>query len=112
VGPAFAMTLAGLLTCVAQHIRVNIEFDGDYTVTHAHSTYKYEPERLPSSKITFKLNDLNADEKRNLIFQLHVPKVKEKSSSQNRHREQQQSVQNNVIGKLIMSFSHRSIILH
>ena len=104
MGPAFAMTLAGLLTCVAQNIRVNIEFNDDYKVTHAHSTYKYEPERLPSSKITFKLNDLNADEKRNLIFQLHVPKVKDKSSPQNQyqHRKQQQTVPNHVIGDLIM----------
>ncbi|CAF3222183.1 unnamed protein product [Rotaria sp. Silwood2] len=100
VGPAFAMTLAGLLTCVAQNIRVNIEFNGEYKVTHAHSVYKYEPERLPSSKITFKLNDLNADEKRNLIFQLHVPKVKDKSSSEYHYREQQQYVSNHVIGRV------------
>ncbi|CAM4961865.1 unnamed protein product [Rotaria socialis] len=92
VGPAFAIALAGLLTCVAQNIRVNIEFYGNYKVTHAHSAYTYEPEQLPSSKLTFKLNDLNADEKRNLIFQLHVPEIKDKSSSQN------QSILNDVIG--------------
>ena len=75
VGPAFAITMTGLLSCVAQQIDVNIEFNGEYQVTHAHSKYKHEPERLPSSKLTFKLNDLNADEKRNLLFQLHVPKI-------------------------------------
>jgi hypothetical protein len=98
------MTLTGLLTCVAQNIRVNIDFNGEYKVMRAHSTYKYEPERLPSSTITFKLNDLNADEKRNLIFQLHVPKVKGRSSSQNQYREQQQSVQHHVIGMLSTIF--------
>lgn len=44
-------------------------------MTHVHSKYSYEPANLPSNKLTFKLNDLNADEKRNLVFQLHVPKV-------------------------------------
>ncbi|CAF1411277.1 unnamed protein product [Rotaria magnacalcarata] len=92
VGSAFAIALAGLLTCVAQNIRVNIEFYGDYKVTHAHSAYTYEPEQLPSSKITFKLNNLNADEKRNLMFQLQVPEIEDKSSSQN------QSILNHVIG--------------
>ncbi|UJR11147.1 hypothetical protein I4U23_015328 [Adineta vaga] len=83
VGPAFATALAGLLTCIAQNIRVNIQFNDGYRVTHVHSIYKYVPKDLPSPKITFKLNDLNADEKRNLIFQLHVPKLRHSSSSQN-----------------------------
>lgn len=65
---------------MAQNIRVNIEFDGEYKITHAHSKYKYEPEQLPSSKLTFKLNDLNADEKRNLVFQLSVPKIEDEPS--------------------------------
>ncbi|CAF3588431.1 unnamed protein product [Rotaria sp. Silwood1] len=104
VGPAFAMALAGLLTCVAQNIRINLEFNGEYKVIHADSIYKYEPERLPSSKITFKLNDLNADEKRNLVFQLYVPKVKNKSSSEYHYREQQQSVSNHVIGQVSVRY--------
>ena len=74
MGPAFATTMGGLLTCVAQQICVNIEFNGEYQVTHTHSNYKHEPEELPSSKLIFKLNDLNADESRNLLFQLYVPK--------------------------------------
>ncbi|CAF0825299.1 unnamed protein product [Adineta ricciae] len=82
IGPAFAIALAGLLTCVAQNIRVEIEFNDGYQITHAHSIYKYEPERLPSSRITFKLNNLNADEKRNLIFQLSVPSLRGQTSLQ------------------------------
>jgi hypothetical protein len=64
-----------LFSCVAQQLRIDIEFNGQYNITHVHSKYQYEPKNLPLKKITFKLNDLNADEKRNLVFQLHVPKV-------------------------------------
>lgn len=80
MGPAFATVIGGLLSCIAQKIRVNIEFNGEYQVTHVHSKYKHEPEQLPSSKITYLLNDLNADEQRNLIFQLRVPKVNTEQS--------------------------------
>ncbi len=69
------MTLGGLFTCVAQQLRVKIEFSGQYEITHVHSKYQYEPACLPSAKLTVKLIDLNADEERNLIFQLHVPQV-------------------------------------
>jgi hypothetical protein len=69
------MALGGLFSCVAQQLRVDIEFNGQYKITHTHSKYQHEPTQLPSKKITFKLNDLNAEEKRNLVFQLHVPKV-------------------------------------
>ncbi len=44
VGPAFAAILAGLLSCVAKQICVNIEFNEGYRVTHAHSNYDHEPE--------------------------------------------------------------------
>ncbi|CAF3200616.1 unnamed protein product [Rotaria sp. Silwood2] len=75
IGPAFAMTLGGLFTCVAQELQINIEFTGAYKVTHVHSKYKYEPEQLPSTTLNVKLHDLNAEEKRNFVFQLHVPKL-------------------------------------
>ncbi|CAF2978602.1 unnamed protein product, partial [Rotaria sp. Silwood2] len=75
VGPVFTMTLGGLFSCVAQQLRVNIEFNGEYKITRLHSQYQHEPETLPSKNITFKLNDMNADEKRNLLFQFHVPKM-------------------------------------
>ncbi|CAF0860983.1 unnamed protein product [Adineta steineri] len=80
VGPAFAMALGGLFSCVAQQLRVDIEFNGEYRITHVHSKYQHEPKQLPAKNITFKLHDLNADEKRNLVFQLHVPKL---NTSQN-----------------------------
>lgn len=103
MGSAFAATMAGLLTCVAQQICVNIEFNEEYQVTHTHSKYKHEPERLPSSKVIFKLNDLNADESRNLLFQLYVPKV-----SQDEH----QLAVNHIIGEFFfmgIDFSNRLI---
>lgn len=75
VGPAFAMALGGLFTCIAQQIHVNIQFEGDYQITHIHSKYPYEPSQLPSSRIQLTLNNLNVDENRNLIFQLRVPKI-------------------------------------
>ncbi|CAM4754292.1 unnamed protein product [Rotaria magnacalcarata] len=83
VGHAFAITLGGLFTCMAQQVRVNIEFSEGYTITHAHSRYKYEPEQLPSNMITFDLHDLNGDEKRNLVFQLHVPKLDSNEQNMN-----------------------------
>ena len=75
VGPAFAMALGGLFTCIAQQIHVNIQFEGDYQITHIHSKYPYEPSQLPSSRVQLTLNNLNVDENRNLIFQVNVPKI-------------------------------------
>lgn len=67
--------MTALLTCVAQRISVNIHFNGEYQVTNVHSKYKYEPCQLPSSTFTFRLDDLNEDENRNLLFQFNVPKL-------------------------------------
>ncbi|CAM4862840.1 unnamed protein product [Rotaria socialis] len=75
LGYAFATALGGLFTCIAKQLRIKLEFNGDYTVTHAHTTYSYEPHQLPSRHITFRMTDLNADETRNLIFQVDVPKL-------------------------------------
>jgi hypothetical protein len=75
------MALGGLFTCIAQQIRVNIQFHNEYKITHIHSDYPYESGQLPSSQIIFKLNNLNADENRNLIFQLHVPKIQDQQET-------------------------------
>ncbi|CAF1369809.1 unnamed protein product [Rotaria magnacalcarata] len=75
VGHAFATALGGLFTCIAKQLRIKLEFSGAYTVTHARTTYSYEPQQLPYHHITFKMTDLNADETRNLVFQVHVPKL-------------------------------------
>lgn len=103
------MALGGLFTCVAQQIRVNIQFNDEYKVTNIHSKYDYEPKQLPSSQIIFKLNNLNADENRNLVFQLHVPKIEDQqtveintlqSMSQDQLENNQQIIiNNNHIGK-------------
>ncbi|CAF1272589.1 unnamed protein product [Adineta steineri] len=85
VGPAFAMTLGSLFSCIAQQICVNIEFNGEYKITNIHSKYKYEPEKLPSSMISFKLNDLNSEERRNLVFQLYIPKIHDQEEHQIGH---------------------------
>lgn len=71
------MTLGSLFSCIAQQIRINIEFTGEYKVINILSKYKYEPEELPSSMISLKLNDINSGEQRNIIFQLYVPKQEE-----------------------------------
>jgi hypothetical protein len=93
-----------LFSCVAQQLRVDIEFNGQYRITHVHSKYQHEPENLPLNKITFKLNDLNTDEKRNLVFQLHVPKVAndqniEMASQQIMSQDEQPFFKPNTIGK-------------
>jgi hypothetical protein len=75
IGLAFATALGGLFTCIAKQLRVKIEFNDDYQITHTHTTYQCEPKTLPSRQITFKMTDLNADESRNLVFQLHIPKL-------------------------------------
>lgn len=54
-------------------------------MTHTHSKYSHEPQQLPSNKLTWKLTDLNADEKRNLIFQLHVPKMDVQQNTHHDH---------------------------
>lgn len=109
MGPAFAMTLGGLFTCIAQQVQVSIELNDGYTITHAHSRYKYEPAQLPSREITFKLNDLNAEEKRNLLFQIHVPKLSHNQENanitntqqmtQSQQTEDAQLFENHSIGK-------------
>jgi hypothetical protein len=98
------MALGGLFSCVAQQLRVDIEFNEQYTITHVHSKYQHESEKLPSKKLTFKLNDLNADEKRNLIFQLHVPKMDnnqniEMASQQIMSQDEQTLFDEHTIGK-------------
>ncbi|CAF1157449.1 unnamed protein product [Adineta steineri] len=78
---AFATALGTLFTCVAQNLSVKLEFDSSYAVTHSHSIYRHEPVQLPSSQVTFKLNDLNSEENRNLVFQLNVPALVEQSNN-------------------------------
>ena len=75
IGPAFAAALGGLFTCIAKQLRIKVEFNDDYKITHTHTTYNYEPKALPNRQVTFRMTDLNADESRNLIFQVHVPKI-------------------------------------
>jgi hypothetical protein len=75
IGHAFATALGGLFTCIAKQVRVKLEFNDDYKITHSHTTYQYEPKNLPSREIIIKMTDLNADESRNLVFQLHIPKI-------------------------------------
>lgn len=84
---AFATALGSFFTCIAQNLSVELEFVGEYTVTHCHSIYKHEPVTLPARQLTFKLNDLNAEESRNLVFQLHVPTLIQTPD------------ENNIIGK-------------
>ncbi|CAF3879577.1 unnamed protein product [Rotaria sp. Silwood1] len=75
VGHAFATALGGLFTCIAKQIHIKLQFNDDYKITHSHTIYQYEPKDLPSREITYKMTDLNADECRNLVFQLHIPKL-------------------------------------
>jgi len=83
IGPAFATALGGLFTCVAKQVRVKLEFDDNYNVTHTNTIYQYEPKNLPSRQITFTMTDLNADENRNLVFQLQIPKIKSDENNSN-----------------------------
>lgn len=91
IGPAFATALGGLFTCIAKRLRIKLEFYNEYRITHVHTTYSYEPTALPSNQVIIKMTDLNADESRNLVFQLHVPKIV--PSDEN-------NINDHVIGKL------------
>ncbi|CAF3833932.1 unnamed protein product [Rotaria sp. Silwood1] len=90
---AFATALGTLFTCVAQNLNVKLEFDGSYAVTHSHSIYRHEPAQLPSSLITFKLNDLNSEESRNLVFQLNVAALVEQPNN------------NEIIGRVSIEYT-------
>ncbi|CAF2933415.1 unnamed protein product [Rotaria sp. Silwood2] len=107
IGSAFAMALGGLFTCVAQQVHVNIELTGDYKITHIHSNYKYEPEQLPSPKLNVKLHDLNAEEKRNLVFQIHVPKMD--NNEQNVDMTSQQSMSLTQSSEEIQLYENQTI---
>lgn len=91
IGPAFATALGGLFTCIARQIHVEVHLNEGYMVTNAHTTYPYEPKILPSRHITFRLNDLNADETRNLVFQLDIPTLASHDANES---------ETNVIGKI------------
>ncbi|UJR27383.1 hypothetical protein I4U23_008673 [Adineta vaga] len=80
IGPSFAAAIGGLFTCIAKNLRIKLEFENDYQITHTHTTYDYEPKHLPSRQITFKMTDLNADESRNLVFQVKIPKLQSSES--------------------------------
>ncbi|CAF5224084.1 unnamed protein product, partial [Rotaria magnacalcarata] len=108
------MGLGGLFTCVAQQVRINMEFIGDYKITHFHGKYKYEPEQLPSTQLTIYLHDLNAEEKRNLVFQLHIPKLENKEQSIEMDSQQPMSLtqsseeiplfENQIIGNVTVTY--------
>ncbi|UJR17454.1 hypothetical protein I4U23_004349 [Adineta vaga] len=107
IGTAFGMVLGGLFTCVPQQIRVDLEFTGDYKITNFHSKYKYEPEQLSSTKLSICIQNLNADERRNLIFQLHVPKLHDEQTVDitNQQRiSQDESFENDCIGHVAISY--------
>ncbi|CAF3369228.1 unnamed protein product [Rotaria sp. Silwood2] len=90
---AFATALGTLFTCVAQNLNVKLKFDGSCAVTHSHSIYRYEPVQLPSSQVTFTLNDLNSEESRNIVFQLNVPALVEQPNN------------NDVIGRVSIEYT-------
>ncbi|CAF1924119.1 unnamed protein product [Rotaria magnacalcarata] len=75
VGHAFATVLLELFVCIAKQLTIKLKFNGDYKVTHAHTTYSYQPKQLTSRQITFNMTDLKTDETRNLVFQVHVSKL-------------------------------------
>ncbi|CAF4763602.1 unnamed protein product [Rotaria magnacalcarata] len=75
VGHAFATVLHELFVCIAKQLTIKLKFNSDYKVTHAHTTYSYQPKQLTSRQITFNMTDLKIDETRNLVFQVHVPKL-------------------------------------
>lgn len=83
VGLAFATAMGSFFTCVAQNIRVNLEFERAYAVTDTHSIYAHQPQNLPSETLTFTLHDLNAEETRNLIFQIRIPVLNEPAENPN-----------------------------
>ena len=99
MGPAFVAILAGLLSRVAQQVRVNIELNGDYKVTNVHSKYQYDPDQLPSSKITFLLTDVNAGEKRHLVFEIHVPRIDEKPTDAHAQQDESDILTDHDIGQ-------------
>ncbi|CAF3322859.1 unnamed protein product [Rotaria socialis] len=47
VGHAFATVVDELFICIGKQLRIQLEFNGDYTITHAHTTYSYEPNNHP-----------------------------------------------------------------
>ncbi|CAF0747452.1 unnamed protein product, partial [Didymodactylos carnosus] len=73
VGDSFSHTLGSLFSCIAQNIEVKIELKDDYTIANVHSTFAHST--VPNSTVTIKIHDLNEDEKRNLVFEIHVPAV-------------------------------------
>ena len=102
------MTMAGLLTCMAQNIVVDIVFTSDYQITNFHSKYTYEPKQLPSIKLSVKIPNLNVDEKRNLLFQLNIPSINndqdvdmtnQESMIQDEATSEQQLFEKQTIGK-------------
>ncbi|CAF0981749.1 unnamed protein product [Adineta ricciae] len=72
---AFATAMAGLLTCIAKQIRVEMEFYNGNQVIESLSHYQHEPEQLPSARVIVKLNDLSIEEKRNLLFRYQRNKI-------------------------------------
>ncbi|CAF0923261.1 unnamed protein product [Didymodactylos carnosus] len=78
VGDSLSHTLGSLFSCIAQNIEVKIELENGYSVAKVHSTFPTSA--IPSSCVTIKIHDLNEDEKRNLVFEIHVPTVNEEDA--------------------------------
>ncbi|CAF0751057.1 unnamed protein product [Didymodactylos carnosus] len=75
IGNSYAHVLGGLFSCIAQNIEIKIELEKNYRITKIHSALSHST--VPNQTVTVKLNDLNADEKRDLVFEIHVPTVNE-----------------------------------
>ncbi|CAF1009133.1 unnamed protein product [Didymodactylos carnosus] len=75
VGDSFSHTLGSLFSCIAQNIEAKIELENPYQIVKVHSIFPSSP--VPSSCVTIKIHDLNEEEKRNLVFEIHVATVNE-----------------------------------
>eukprot|EP00483_Globobulimina_turgida_P008242 UN08258 len=88
IATTLAECIGGLMGVIAQNININIEcMNKDVQITDILSKeyimkYKY-PNQNEYEKVSLKINDLQSEEKRDLLFSLQIPKIDKKESNYN-----------------------------
>jgi len=72
IGMAFADSLGGLLSVVAQNLDLTLTAGEGVTISELAVTYKYRTVE-PGRKFTLRLADIYSEEKRDLVLRLHLP---------------------------------------
>eukprot|EP01126_Amoeba_proteus_P037236 TRINITY_DN3832_c0_g2_i6.p1 TRINITY_DN3832_c0_g2~~TRINITY_DN3832_c0_g2_i6.p1 ORF type:complete len:692 (-),score=164.16 TRINITY_DN3832_c0_g2_i6:169-2244(-) len=75
IAEAFVDCLGGLLSVAAQNLEITIEVEGEVQIKKVHTSYKMETIE-PGKHLKLKLPDIQSEERKDILFNLLIPKAK------------------------------------